>query len=88
MIPVPAETGSIVVPPAPFPITRVVSSALYFGMKVTWDHRQRKFMETPKSARLWLTGGNTRRVSYNVLYRWKSQSPEQTLQYHFEMRTL
>jgi len=67
----PAGIGSTVVSPAPFPMTRVVSSALYFGMIYAWDYHQRKVMATPRSARPQLTGGNILSVSYNVLYRWE-----------------
>ena len=63
---VPAGTGTTVVSQASFPMTREVSSALYFVIIATYVNVNHRVGENTKPER---TGGNILKVSYNVLYR-------------------
>ena len=65
----PSRDRDVVVSPVSFPTLRVVSSALYFGVKAARDNRQRRSVAVPKSFKPQLTTGNILNVSYIVLHR-------------------
>ena len=59
----PAGTGTVIVSPASFPMTREVSSVLYFGIAAAYvivNHR--RWNSKPER-----TAGNILKVSYSVL---------------------